>query len=336
MLRIPTILPHALMVLFLLPLGAEGQTHCTDCEIHFEKDVVLDFTDAPASPSFDLMVVELHGGGFAVNGSTTGVEILLFDDDGHFSRAIGTRGEGPGEFGSQPRIGVPMEDGFLAHDPALHRLHFIGNDGVTRWTQRMEMTTSGIFGAGSNLVAAGLAVEDGVAHGLLFAEIDGEGTAGEVRRIRHAVEQAPVQPGERPDWLLVATDPDHVWAMGQSGGTLHMLDPYGRPLGTFDVPLEPIPDDPGPVFVFDIGTGAGLIWIHQVGPAAEGEGATRITVYDPDDRRVATTGWLESLLRPLEMGRAVQVVPEASGELSVTVGDLVLRDRSAETTPSVP
>lgn len=335
--RSPLALPALLALALLHPLGANAQNTCLVCSMRFEEDVVLDFTDAPASPTPDITVVELHNGTFALTSpASTGIEIFLHDSEGRFIRSIGTEGEGPGEFAGSPRIGVPMTEGFLAHDATLERLHFIGNDGDVQWTQRMPIVSTRIHRAGQNLIGTGMASDQGVVYGMMVAALDPEGTDREVQVLRHSLELD--QTGQRPDWHHVGTDHFHVWAMRESGGPLYMLDQEGLVITTYNVPLESIPGADDEPTILGIGTGEHVVWIHQVAAIPEdqrsatgeplmGEVGTRITAYDPNARQIVATEWLEGMVRPVNMNRVVQAIPEPTGGFRITVGDLRLRER---------
>jgi hypothetical protein len=77
-----------------------GDTVNAAAAIVLDTIVVLDFSAAPAAPDHSARVARQPGTGrLAVAASGTPSEILIFDQDGSFLRAIGRRGAGPGELG---------------------------------------------------------------------------------------------------------------------------------------------------------------------------------------------------------------------------------------------
>lgn len=115
-----------------------GRPSCPECEIGFEEVATLGHVDDPASIPVEnartsCIVGRLSGGGFVSSGIAGGGEIFVYDDRGSFVRAIGRRGEGPGEFGARLSVIVGAGDTLFVVDRSQSRLTTLtsGGDYVT-------------------------------------------------------------------------------------------------------------------------------------------------------------------------------------------------------------
>ncbi len=94
---------------------------CPQCAIVLQDIAVLGRGDAPASVredavAADCMVSRWDAGSFVVSGAVGGGELLVYDSTGVFTRTIGSRGAGPGEFGAEVRVATSAADSLYALD----------------------------------------------------------------------------------------------------------------------------------------------------------------------------------------------------------------------------
>jgi hypothetical protein len=110
--------------------------------------------------AFDAM--RLPDGTILVGNSGSG-ELRVFDAGGRYVRAIGRRGNGPGEFGEFATVRVfrTADGSLVAYDGANLRVHHFDSTGTYRETVRIESTADGLraffvglFGDGSWLTLA--------------------------------------------------------------------------------------------------------------------------------------------------------------------------------------
>ena len=133
-----------------------------------DADAVCSLAEAPdtrvASPSsgeWTIFEVEdldrLEDGRLVVlNGGSR--ELLMFSRDGEFLRAIGRRGEGPGEFVDPVELGVIAGDSIVVWDWGLGRLVLFGPDGSHGRSVRLQPPVVNPTGHMGMLARQGIAV----------------------------------------------------------------------------------------------------------------------------------------------------------------------------------
>ncbi len=86
--------------------------------------------------------------------------VLVFDGAGRFLRAVGRKGQGPGEFASPTGLGLTEDGGFAVADRDNNRIQFFGPDGLFKRSIAVKETRV------ADLVVAGRRIYTVPAHGV--------------------------------------------------------------------------------------------------------------------------------------------------------------------------
>lgn len=115
-------------------LNLEDEPTCSECGVELREHLVLSDSAAPAgiredAAGRDCMVARTSNGEWLLAGTVGGGQILWFDKDGGYTRSLGRRGEGPGEFGSDLRVMVGAGDSIYVLDDEQARLSVLTPSG---------------------------------------------------------------------------------------------------------------------------------------------------------------------------------------------------------------
>lgn len=165
-------MPRSIRPLVLLALaGVVATAACANGSGDAEARAQGSFDDAPrfvAEPGLRIgnvddpdlgfsrvggVAVAPDGRVFVVEGQD--LEVRVFDPEGTLIGRMGRRGEGPGEFGNSPRIGL-VGDTLWAYEAFADRLSLFRTDGTLIHTRRMEIETIPIGNGIGTIMPAGV------------------------------------------------------------------------------------------------------------------------------------------------------------------------------------
>ncbi|MFC4454658.1 protein kinase domain-containing protein [Deinococcus sonorensis] len=158
--------------------------------------------------------------------------VVIFDDQGHFIRRFGGRGQGGGRFEGPRQLAVSPEGDVYVLDSGNSEVQRFSYDGeyVSRYAFRQDRTSETLR------PLEGLAVD---AHGAVYIV---DGTAGKLRKIEHGgtpgltfpLETLVGEPSDVP-WLLQVTDQGVIYAVRQGGQVLRTYSSVGDLMSSTDM-----------------------------------------------------------------------------------------------------
>lgn len=172
-----------------IPLAADGgvaqervvvtsEAACTTCRIEMQRIATVGEREDPGGVGPSQVLARDSRGRFFHSHRGSPGQLLVFGPDGHFLRAIGRRGDGPGEFRAISRVIVGRGDTLFVFDGAARRLTVLSPALELVRTQRMPVSAGSastlIRPNGEIVVSADVRSPDRVGYPLHL--VDGEGS----------------------------------------------------------------------------------------------------------------------------------------------------------------
>lgn len=229
--------------------------------------------------------------------------VLTFDDQGKFMRAVGRKGQGPGEFATPTGLGLTGDGGFAVADRDNNRIQFFGPDGMFARSIALKETRV------ADLVVAGGRIFTVPAHGVstysvvmgsesdnqpLVVVLDGQGEVVQELAVPDFPEKQPFVRAIKHRVSLALAPDGRLFLPFYALNLVRVFDASGRDDGGFSRPLpfKPIT----PVLLEVRSPEKGVVQMRSsldvVSPAA---------AFGPDGRLyilTATEGLSERLKRP--------------------------------------
>jgi hypothetical protein len=306
------------------------QPSCNSCTITLRNIVQLGSDADPAGFGLIVQIAAAPGPVYFVSSPTFANQIFMYDAAGTFTKAIGRRGEGPGELSRTVNLSVGAGDTIHAIEMGSNRHHVITRKGViVRSTMLRDPVSAFAAGRDGTLFAAARHVEGKSMTLLEQIAADGDVIASfekaqpDVRTSgRHFVAIDPA--GDR--WSISA-ERLHITHWGKNNDPLVVLD--GKrdwfvegipPQGKNPMQVKPV------AWMGGLGFASGSLLVYYMVPDAKWapmEGPpdlkriydTRIEAIDPATGALLAVKTLDEVYMPVERDMAYTMVEAESGDL---------------------
>ncbi len=295
---------------------------CPTCEVKLNELAVLGALTDPASvrddaASRDCMVGQLPSGGFVMSGPIGGGQLFLYGPDGLYTSAVGRRGSGPGEFGTNIRIQVASNGDLFTMDDSQMRISHFLSDGTyvssfpaPSTNRPFAQLRDGSFVFHQDVVPPGSSV---------LLRLDPAGRTTE--RLERPVSVDHLV--EFDTWITAPARDGGFWTASMWEYSILKFTNANEPVSVIKRHVDwfpeggryvqgaPVSVSPSPLIRFVKEDEAGLLWVYSVVPDEEWEIGisarpsfewgrktfdTRVEVWDLENQRVIATGQFDEWL----------------------------------------